>query len=94
MELTVILKHRSSFITLENNDYKLTSDITSVEYEQLTIDKLDDPLATEDMLDDFATNPKYANTKVYLVSIYTCILILMCCKYLVCTINYTVNDNR
>ena len=70
MELTVILKHRSSFITLENNDYKLTSDITSVEYEQLTIDKLDDPLATEDMLDDFATNPKYANTKVYLVSIY------------------------
>lgn len=64
----MILKHKSSFITEENQN-SLTSDITSIEYEQLTIDKLEDPLATEDMLEDYASNPKYATTKVFLVCV-------------------------
>lgn len=45
----------------------LTSDVTAVDYEQLTIDKLDDPSATEAMLDDYASNPAHENIKIYLV---------------------------
>lgn len=58
------MKHKSSFIL---GSKKLTSDVTAVDYEQLTIDKLEDPAATEDMLNDYATNPEHENLKIYLV---------------------------
>lgn len=65
LELSVLLKKKSSFI---ENSKMLTSDVTAVDYEQLTIDKLDDPVAIEIMLDDYATNPAHENIKIYLVS--------------------------
>lgn len=93
LELTVILKHRSSFLTADNLN-RLSTDVTSVDYEQLTIDKLEDPLATEDMLYDFSYNPEHVNTKVYLVSTVNFIYrssyifiarVILTCLHLVCT---------
>ncbi|XP_067937986.1 chloride channel protein C-like [Watersipora subatra] len=66
LELTVLLKHKASFIEPGDNENNLTSDVTAVEYEQLTIDKLEDPFVTEEMLNNYATLPEHANTKVYL----------------------------
>ena len=67
LELTVLLKHKASFIEPGQNTSEPSAEVTAVDYEQLTIDKLEDPLATEDMLNDFATLPEHSNTKIFLV---------------------------
>lgn len=68
LELAVLLKHRASFILPGDDPAALSSDVTAVDYEQLTIDKLEDPLATEDMLTEYATLPEHSLTRVFLVS--------------------------
>lgn len=68
MELIVLLKHRSSFVHTEEGGYNnVTCDVTAVEYEQLTIDSLDDSKSTLDMLLDFKANSSFAQTRIYLV---------------------------
>ena len=66
LELSVLLKNRSSFI--EEDSDRLSTDVTAVEYEQLTIDKLENPAAIEDMLTEYATHPQHQNTRIYLVN--------------------------
>lgn len=61
----MLLKHKASFI---ENNVMPSLDVTAVEYEQLTIDKLESPAETEDMLDDYYSNPSFKDTKIYLVS--------------------------
>lgn len=57
-------------MTNDTSGYEtLSCDVTTVEYGQLTIDKLDDPASTEDMLVDFTSNSSYDNTQVFLVRI-------------------------
>lgn len=61
-----MLRHKASFIDPGCPDSP-SCEVTAVDYEQLTIDKLEDPQSTEDMLFDYAYEPQHRDTNIYLV---------------------------